>query len=109
MDDQQYHSHTVHDPRHFIDEYVVEAPRVVLLEAVYHELHVVHVEVLYSRAGAVKDHCHLLVGFFPGDNWKRWSWSGIAHELYIIDPLSKSCEIPTCAGSSGSIPKHCEL
>ena len=60
------HSRTVHDPRHFIDENVVEAPRVVLLEAVYHELHVVQVDVLHAGAGTVEDQRHLLVGLFPG-------------------------------------------
>ena len=59
---------TVHDPGHFVDKYVVEAPRVVLLEAVDHELHVVQVDVLYARARTVKDNCHLLVGLFPGEN-----------------------------------------
>ena len=66
--DWQRDIRTVHDPRHFVDEYVVEAPRVVLLEAVDHELHVVQVDVLHARAGTVKDHCHLLVGLFPGEN-----------------------------------------
>ena len=62
---------TVHDPRHFIDENVVEAPRVVLLEAVDHELHVVQVDVLHAGAGTVEDQRHLLVGLFPGGNGER--------------------------------------
>ena len=59
---------TVHDPRHFVNEDVVETPRVVIFEGVYHELHVVQVDVFHAGAGAVEDQRDLLVGFLPDDS-----------------------------------------